>query len=309
MGATPYKWPQNIQDSGEPTPGFLGKLNFIAKFLINPCDAPLSLYLELANEPAGNIVVGLTTLDPLDISKNIHQPKTLGGCRKKRKRFNRARSRIGLPAMDEMVADAVKSQRRTKPEVWKGKKALFLLGAGALERAAFNWYVADLITDNVYSWLSAIQSTRYCQAKEGGWVKWSGSFYNNIASWQGTTLPWIGFQANEWPGYVSIGGIHNAENGMDVVAGGKIRSTDQNGLSISIQLMENSGGGSKILDSEQIIIGPYQTDQWLLSGRMPRKGFCYIRCTSSGGSSFFHGGYFHGCGFGNGVSGGFRTVD
>lgn len=292
---------------GEPTPGFIAKMNFIVDMIIDPCDAPLMVWLELAVEPAGFLALGLVAVDPLDIVKNIHQPRNLASCRKARARPGGRRGGRSWIDFDELVADMVKGERKSSPIAWDGKRAMFLAAAGLIERAAWYWYVADLVTDAAYYWMSAVYKTEYCAAKAAGRARCENGYYAAIGAGDDNTVPLWGTYKQSEPGWVNLGGTGNRENPFDVAMTGTVRnySTDTPNV-VDLRMEVLFGGSWKTVQTKLMFLQPQESESFNFRYYVPEKGQARLTWSDNAGRTEFSNIQVLNVGV---VDGGFRKVE
>jgi len=142
----------------------------VVKFFEDPCQAPWTVYLELAVAPAGHVVMELLSFGLDDIVRGFFRPKGLY----RRQRTGRLARKLGkyfeIPEIGEMIgahlpfADIVKSRK-----ISNGVRFMWIVD-GVLQRVLFWWMVADLLTDFLYEWTSAINRTEFCHSRVQGGV-------------------------------------------------------------------------------------------------------------------------------------------
>lgn len=135
----------------------------IVKFFEDPCQAPWSVYFELALAPAGHVVIELLSFGLDDVVRGYFRPKGLY----RRGRTGRLASKLGkyfeIPEIGEMIGSHLPGAETIKArKISSGVRFLWLVD-GVLQRILFWWMIADLLTDFLYEWTSAINRTEYCQ--------------------------------------------------------------------------------------------------------------------------------------------------
>lgn len=294
----PWQFPEGYPDSVPVNPSFEAKLQFLAKFMMDPCDAPLTVYLELGAPHFGNIIFGLTAPQAIDIAQNIHQPKTLGGCRRKRGGRRGGKPIRGIPSLDDLVADKVNDSRSKPRQTVGGRKAWLYAGAGLLQRAAFQWYAATLAFDEVYNWLSAVQATGFCQAAENGKGRWLNASYKALSNLDGATLPWLGDATSKGPGYTALSGVGNSREPQAVACGGTLTAIGPDAWSGTFNLIGQSGGENHVLDSHGMTLQVGESTTFAMSGRNNGPGLNFIQIEATGGGFNFTEGSFLSLGIG-----------
>lgn len=142
----------------------------IVKFFEDPCQAPWSVYLELALAPAGHVALELLSFGLDDVIRGYFRPRGI---------YRRGRTGIlarkfgkyaGIPELGEMLGSHLPGAETVKGRVVShGVKVMWIVD-GVLQRILFWWMVADLLTDFLYEWTSAINKTEYCQSRCRGGV-------------------------------------------------------------------------------------------------------------------------------------------
>ena len=298
MTTGPWEFPSGYNPNPQLDRNFFGKLNFIARFIVDPCDAPFSVYMELGQPHFGNIVMGMLLPDPLDIAQNIHQPKTLGGCRGKRRGGRRPGRRRGIPSLDDMVADRVREFGGSRQRPISGTKAAFIAAGSLIQRAAWQWYVALLTVDQVYQWLSAVQSTQFCQASQFGKARFQGGNYAFTGVPNRVIAPQLGTLTTKGPGFGNISSVGNLDHRMAVSASGTIENRDNPITMVTVELTTGSGLNLEVLDSESFMLGPRASEGYNLSGSTENPTSASVRVTSTATRVIYRNSLFQGVGIG-----------
>ncbi len=185
-------------------PDLVDKVNGIVKFLEDPCDAPWLVYLELAKEPLGRVVIALLSFGLDDVIRGYFRPKGLRSGRHGRRRrrppprfgaFGRALRRI--PGLGDDVGDMLGKrlpggERVRGRQVNQGVKFLWKVD-GVLQRVLWWWLVIDLTATFFYEWTSLIQKSEFCQKTEpeSMLAEGTGGGAAAIAKWEPLFAPTI----------------------------------------------------------------------------------------------------------------------
>lgn len=133
-----------------PPPPWLTKINFLLHYTFNACEAPFSLYAEMAKEPAWRTAVFLSAFDLVDFVKEIFRPYGLRSKRHGRKGRRSGRRGGGIPDLSELAAE------RTRAREWFGDRRyglgtrVFYVFTDIAERVTWNLMLVELSTDLAY---------------------------------------------------------------------------------------------------------------------------------------------------------------
>lgn len=158
-------------------PGLEEKLPFIWRELIDPCDAPITVWLECMWDPLFQLILEWYALDIWQILVTAAREISLGGFRRTGRHGMRAKKGkrgfwrdlpgkvlsfdpnefLGklLTGGDELVSEP--------PGLWKWR---FWAVFGIIERLQFWYFVLEVVSDFLYRWMSAVAETKYCQARD-----------------------------------------------------------------------------------------------------------------------------------------------
>ena len=139
------------------------RVQSVVKFFEDPCQAPWSVYFELALTPAGKVVIELLAFGFDDVVRGYFRPRgiyrrTRGG--RLARKFGKF---LGIPEIGEMIGSHLPGAHTIKGRVVSNGVRFMWLVDGVLQRAMFWWMIADLLTDFLYEWTSAIAKTEYCR--------------------------------------------------------------------------------------------------------------------------------------------------
>lgn len=152
-------------------PGFwqrrIDRVNSVIKFFEDPCQAPWSVYFELALPPLGHAAITLLTFGLDDVFRGYFRPKGVYALkrtwrRRPRTRLGRALRR-GVPELGELVGRNLPGAERAAARgVTAGARGLWLFD-GVLQRYLFWWMIIDVLIDTLYEWTTLIAKTEYCK--------------------------------------------------------------------------------------------------------------------------------------------------
>lgn len=154
------------------------RINYIVRFFLDPCDAPLSAWAEAFRPAALNFLISYYLFfDPKQILTGAVRPSVAMARQKSNKKGNRGpKSNKGKkPGIAKKIATFDANEATGKflgnwfeqpsRKVSSGVVTLWLF-EGLIERALFWFMILDLLTEFLYQWLGAIQEGRFCQARE-----------------------------------------------------------------------------------------------------------------------------------------------
>jgi hypothetical protein len=210
----PYTKPE-IRPDRAPAPGYLDKVNYIIDFWMEPCEAPLLVYLELAREPAGEAVLTWFDFDLFDILRGWLRPVhgIYGRPTKRRGKRPRPKGKLGwllsrIPRLTEDIGNWIGKQipgaeSNKARKISQGVKFLWIVD-GFLQRGFLYWLIADITIDFAYQWATAMNESIWCQATRDGSLYGTGPGggvsvifpYQTIAPdvihWQKGPCVWVG---------------------------------------------------------------------------------------------------------------------
>ncbi len=167
-------------------PSWIDKVNYVVNFWVDPCHAPLLVYLELAAEPAGNLVLAWFSFGLDDVIRGYLRPnaafagggfKRRGKKRKPKIRWIRNAGRIVgyiklFPGLGDdtgnWIGKRLPGARLVKSRaITAGEKALWIVD-GVAQRALLYVFLADILTDFAYEWALALNESEFCKRDHAG---------------------------------------------------------------------------------------------------------------------------------------------
>lgn len=139
-----------------PVPEWLDQIRFITHYLLNTCDGPLTLYAELAREPAGRLALMLITPDMGEIVQGFFTPKGLRSKRHGRKGRRGEKGPGGIPDVDEMVSEKIPGSQEMAGRHYGMGQRFFFAAANEVDRVSWNLALVEMSTEFVYSDLLAV---------------------------------------------------------------------------------------------------------------------------------------------------------
>lgn len=275
----------------------IDRVQSVVKFFEDPCQAPWSVYFELALPALGEVVIELLSFGLDDVIRGYFRPKGLY----RRGRTGILARRFGkyarIPELGEMIgahipgADTIKGRK-----ISSGLRHLWLID-GALQRLLFWWMIVDLLTDFLYNWTSAINKTEFCQGRCSGavtcpvlpntvpagvWVTIGADLANCEKSWGNASI------AGGAPVYASVSGwtacAVSAIPLIGACTGVEVRITN---------------GVDRIYDTNVSTENPDGTFSGITAGKIPPGEFTFVQakavgCLSPNNSMLITGGTMSG---------------
>lgn len=180
-------------------PQYLDQVNSVIRWWENPCDAPWTLYAELAREPLGDAILTLLAFGLDDVARGFLRPKGIGRVGRHARKGRRGRRGVGIPEIGEMIGrNWPGAEDLRQRSVSDGVKKLWLVD-GVIQRGLFWWMIADVTLTFLADWLTAVQESEVCSRQRVGSALW------NSAPTVGAIQGWRGFGVT--PEY-QVGSVH-----------------------------------------------------------------------------------------------------
>ena len=145
-------------------PGFFEQINYIKKFVSNPCDAPWTVYVELFFPALGKALLMILAFGMDDVLRGFFRPKGVRGpWHRRRGRKGKARFR-GIPEIGEAIGSRLPGAEEVRGRsVSQGVKHMWMVD-GVLQRILWYWLLVDVVVEGLYQWTSMINKTEFCTA-------------------------------------------------------------------------------------------------------------------------------------------------
>ncbi len=164
-----------------PPPGLFDKVNYIIDFWVDPCHAPVIVYIELLRDPLADAVLTWFTFGLTDVLRGYVRPsKALGGTsfnrrgkeKKPKTKFSRAVNRLKnvayeVPGVGDDLGNWIGKNLPGAHEI-KGRsigqgELLFWTIDDLAQRALLALLIADIAVDFLYEWATLVAETEYCK--------------------------------------------------------------------------------------------------------------------------------------------------
>lgn len=196
--------PDTSQGSAPGEPNILDKINFVVRFLMDPCDAPVTVYVTTMWPGLIDMLWAYYEPDVQNILVNLFRwryiiPRTRTtkkgryGNKRGKNTFARAVGRWVRFDQDEWISKKIEGWTRFKKRYAGGLFTKMLIFEGVIERVNFWFFVIGLVTDFLYSWSTLLHKTIYCQAQGDDVLLADGpdQVQIGIAGWLGLNLSHI----------------------------------------------------------------------------------------------------------------------
>jgi hypothetical protein len=141
--------------------GRLRKIGVVSDWLLNPCDAPLTLYIEKLPGALKDPVIMLLSFGFDDVARGALRPKGIYGKPHLRTRRGPL-TRPLLPELGEEIGKRIPGAEEIKGRtVTKGEKLLWL-GDTLIQRVLYYLLIFDFVTDSAYNLVSAVRADGFC---------------------------------------------------------------------------------------------------------------------------------------------------
>jgi len=160
-------------------PGYIDKLNYIIRFIVDPCHAPIIVYFELALPPLGKAILSWFSFGMDDVIRGYYRPaKALrGNPTNRRGKRPKPRGPLGkalgkIPGVGDDVGQWIGNripgrEKLAGRSISQGEKALWRVDDVA-QRVLFWWMVADILTDFFFEWTTLIDGSVFCRRQKEG---------------------------------------------------------------------------------------------------------------------------------------------
>lgn len=264
-------------------PSYIDKINYIVDFWIDPCNAPLLLYLELALPPAGDALVTWFTYGLADVLRGYARPsKALGGRRSTRKgkgkkprtRLGRAAAQAGrrgrmLPGFGDdsggfLGKNLPGAKEFKKRPISQGEFNLWILDDVG-QKVLLALLITDIAIDFGYEWATLLDMSEFCQRDSvgslyatGPGTACGGLFICNAGSapdvlWSEGNVGWV----------VATGSV--GPRGWRAVSAMKVHNIGPNPVQYHQEAFVQDAKGTRTISSPLQVIGPFASSESILT--------------------------------------------
>lgn len=189
--------------SGFPVvPDIEHRMDIVWRQLVDPCDAPITVWIEKLWPALGRLVLEWFAFDLLNMITAYLRPRLVGSRIRSRSHYRRGRKgkrgkfrRVLGEIIDFDPADFVGRHLPGAEEISHRPLAPGVITLWAfeeiIERYLYYYMVLDLTTEFLYNWCSAVAETRYCQARDDAvlWAAFDSFGQTGIFGWTGILYP------------------------------------------------------------------------------------------------------------------------
>jgi len=250
-----------------PAPGFFKKVNYVVDFVIDPCHAPLLVYIELAAVPFGDLVLAWLTFGWDDVVRGYFRPtKAMRGARS----FRRGKRPVGrgrvigflrkVPGIGDDVGNWIGKKIPGSKElqgrsISQGQKFVWIVD-GLVQRLLLWWLIIDIVSDFFYEWATLIDASEFCQQQQNGSMYYTGPgiAISPHTGWGATGAPIKHWE--EGPIDWNITGGFAFSRRWSVLSAYTAMNGSPNPITWETRLVVNYLSGQKIYNSGAITIAP-----------------------------------------------------
>lgn len=250
-------------------PPWINKVNFIANYFWQGCEAPFELFVEFAGPPAGRAVALIIDLGMEDIVKSFFRPAGLRSHRHGRKGPAGRKKIPDLPDPNDEVAKMLPYRKEVAGRPFGSPTRWAFEISDVADRVAFNIAIVDVVSDTIYQALLGIIEV----GESGCWWMRRGKATDawgiNIGlrdQWLALDVPTAVYEkgvemlyAGAVPG---IGGRFLVTLDADMYQGGPWTSTSQIGIF-------NATTNEFLDQSDEFVLEPGQSHRASLSANVP----------------------------------------
>jgi len=225
----------------KPPPDLYDKVNYIIDFWVDPCHAPVIVYIQLLRDPLAHALLAWFSFGLSDVIRGYIRPsKALGGTsfnrrgkeKKPKTKFRKFAGQVGgvaktVPGIGDDVGNWIGKNLPGAQEVkgrfiGQGERLLWMIDDLG-QRALLALLIADIATDFLYEWATLVAETEYCKRQHQDSLHATGPASN--AGFPFTCLPVTGAVTQFAEGAVGYlgnqgtcgSGIHRAVSGIKFV--------------------------------------------------------------------------------------------
>jgi hypothetical protein len=193
--------PDTSEGSAPGFPNWLDKVNFIIETMLDPCDAPMTVYVTTLWPGAIDMFVSYYEVDFSNILVNLYRwryivPRTRTtrkgrkGRKNNKKGWRRVLQRFVDFDQDDWISRKIERFSRLPKRQASTTFAKLLIVEGVVERVNFWFFMVGLVTDFLYSWSSLLRKSIYCQAQGDNVLLADGPDQTRIGitGWHGLNL-------------------------------------------------------------------------------------------------------------------------
>ncbi|MBW7998539.1 MAG: hypothetical protein FVQ81_18590 [Candidatus Glassbacteria bacterium] len=208
------------------------RVNFIVRMVINPCDAPLVVYVETMWPAALEAAITAVDFGLADIARCVFRPwglmKTPGGRGRKAKRPKFIRRLMRRIPLLRLVQDR---------KIGRNLKWLWIIDT-KLQYVLLWLLIIDVVSEFLYRWTSALYCTAPCLMSQGAGAALAhtdGDAHLSLLGWQ--AMVWKTLKYKRGGATIHLGGARLEMGKWQICAGTTARATSGGELQISMRLV------------------------------------------------------------------------
>lgn len=219
------------------------RVNFIIRYVANPCDAPFVVYVETMWPAALEAAITAVDFGIADIARCVFRPwallKTQGGRSRKRKRPKFIRRLMRLVPVLKIVQDR---------KIGRNLRWMWIIDT-KLQQVLLWFLIIDVVSEFLYRWTSNLYCTADCMMKDapGAALAWSdGDVHLALSGW--TPMVWKVLKYKRGNCNINLGGANLGLAKWQITCGTTCWALSGGLLKVSMRMV--SPGNPGILDQD-----------------------------------------------------------
>ena len=282
-------------------PSWIDKVNYVTDFWVDPCNAPLIVYLRLARAPLGKAIITWVTFGLLDVLRGYARPsKALGG-RPTQRRGKRGRrpSRLRrvffplskvwrmIPALGEDTGGWV-GKNLPGAAGFKGRNIsqaehAFWVLDDVGQRVLLMLLIADITNDFLYEWTTLLDMSEFCQRSSLGslYATGLGTAVGGIIPCRSGSAPDVLWQEGDVGWNIATGSV--GPRGWTCISAMQLQNLSGTPIQHFQRMFIVDSLGSRFVFSETQTIPPFGQFGSVLNGPIVGPGsFVSSHCATGG---------------------------
>lgn len=163
-------------------PDALEKINYVVQFAMDPCDAPMQIYVKSFEKAALKLLIAWFAIDMVQVFTGyvrphgaLRRPRGSGHRRSKPPRskpktwLSKANRWLSFDPYDALGRNLPGGDDLSARKVHHGVHTLWSV-YDHMQKIAYWVMVFNLTVDFFYDWASGVKESKYCQAQQQGWL-------------------------------------------------------------------------------------------------------------------------------------------
>lgn len=307
--------PKWFEKNWEIEQGTIMQIQFITWFILDPCDAPWFLYLELAQAPAGDLLLAMTTPSPSEIVEQWVDPTQRNRCSGRRRKPTKRPARTSTGAVSKArasrnAAGIARSLAKAPGAILRAPMAFpdtntiianqlpsrtSIFGPGMAAGERFFWplfnqfekvnltmFVWDQIFTFLYRWMSALMKTEQCQASTVARCRMIGGTGTIFPQEAFITLPQTGTSLTFGNCQINIGGTEFFGAGFQIATGFTLINASDQVVKIKTRFRHSTLLGPVTVEERDVTLPPNTSESVVFRARIERPATAWVETNSQG---------------------------